>query len=259
MPALGSNVVSSLVMFAALIPTVACASPPQERDGATDIPSSESAWKHLPEAKTGGGQALPSWARMLAGELPRTTAAFLQLDYAQRTQSPVDPKLRAAMRWISAHANHSAYAEAYALADARRAGVNETQIEALAKPGYPGWTEAEQAALKFADKMTLASDTVTDSEFANLVKQFGEKKAASMVLLLAYSNFQDRALICLGAPIEEGGPLPPVNVSFDPSSFVTRTTPPPPLRKLPLPKPSGKDLVEDDQDWAKVSYDTLLK
>lgn len=38
MPALGSNVVSSLIMFAALIPTVACASPPQERDRATNIP-----------------------------------------------------------------------------------------------------------------------------------------------------------------------------------------------------------------------------
>ena len=39
---------------------------------------------------------------MLAAELPRTTAAFLQLDYAHRAASPIPAVLRAAMRWTSA-------------------------------------------------------------------------------------------------------------------------------------------------------------
>ena len=82
---------------------------------------------------------------MLAGELPRSTAAFLQLDLAQRTKSPVDPKLRAAMRWVAAHANRCAYAEAYAAADARRAGLDGDRIEALGREGYPGWSDAERA------------------------------------------------------------------------------------------------------------------
>ena len=91
----------------------------------------------------------------MAGELPRSTAAFLQLDFAQRTKSPVDPKLRAAMRWVAAHANRCAYAEAYAAADARRAGLDEARLEALAREGYPGWSDAERAALAFARKMTV--------------------------------------------------------------------------------------------------------
>ena len=37
----------------------------------------------------------------------------------------------------------------------------------------------------------------------------------------------------------------------------TRTTLPPPLVKSPLPKPSGRDLVEDDPRWLEASYDTL--
>jgi alkylhydroperoxidase family enzyme/thiol-disulfide isomerase/thioredoxin len=214
-------------------------------------------WKRLPAPAKGAGQPLPIWARMLADEVPRTTAAFLQLDLAQRTRSPIDPKLRAAMRWVAAQANHCPYAEAYAIADARRAGLDDTRIKALSLDGYPGWSDADRLALGFARKMTVDSDSVTDAEFAALVKHFGENRAASMVLLMAYANFQDRVLLCLGASVEPGGPLPPVDVAFDPASFTTRTTPPPAPVKSPLPKPTGQDLVEDDPRWSEVSYDSL--
>src|SRR5262249_14126891 len=53
------------------------------------------AWKHLPPPEKGAGQLLPAWARVLAATLPETTAAMLELDYAQRTRSPLDPRLRA--------------------------------------------------------------------------------------------------------------------------------------------------------------------
>jgi hypothetical protein len=105
--------------------------------------------------------------------------------------------------------------------------------------------------------MTVDSDSVTDDEFAVLVRNFGENRAASMVLLLAYANFQDRVLLCLGAEVEGDGPLPPVDVAFDPASFTSKATPPPPLQKSPLPKPSGKDLVEADPEWAGLSYEAL--
>ncbi len=251
------NLAALLLIGVTFLPVVAIAAPPRE-GGRLVAPSSDAeAWKRLPAAVKGTGQPLPVWARMLAGEVPRTTAAFLQLDLAQRTRSPLDPKLRAAMRWVAAHANRCSYAEAYASADARRAGLDDARIEALSRDGYPGWSDADRAALGFARKMTVDSDSVTDAEFAALVKHFGENRAASMVLLMAYANFQDRVLLCLGAAVEPGGPLPPVDVAFDPASFTTKTTPPPPPVKSPLPKPSGRDLVEDDPRWLEASYDTL--
>ena len=228
-------------------------------EGLAPLLSNEEAWSKLPRPEGGSGGPLPSWARMLAGELPRTTAAYLQLDLAQRTKSPIEPKLRAAMRWVSAEANGSKYAQAQAEADARRAGISDAAWKTLATKEFQGWTEAERAALRFARKMTLESDRVTDDEFAFLVKSFGEKQAAAMVLLMAFSNFQDRLLICLDAPIEEGGVLGPVEVSFDPSTFASKTTPPPPSRgKIPaLPKPTGKDDVHDAPEWADVTYAVL--
>lgn len=220
--------------------------------------SDAEAWKRLPAAERGQGLALPVWARILAGELPRTTAALLQLDYAQRTKSPVAPSLRAAMRWVAAHENRCAYAEACAAADGRSAGLTDERLSALAKAGFPGWSAKERAALEFARKMTVDSDSVTDDEFAELVGHFGEKQAASMVLLMAYANFQDRLLLCLDVKLEKDGLLPPVAVAFAPGAFVVQTTPPPPLRKTPLPKPTGHDLIEDDDpEWRELTYEAL--
>ncbi len=228
-----------------------------EAEARFPVPTDAETWQRLPTATKGSGQPLPTWAKMLAIELPKSAAAFLELELAQRTKSPVAPGLRAAMRWVSAHANRCGYAEAYAAADARRAGVDEVHITALGRDGYPGWSNDDRAALEFARKMSVDSDSVTDDEFAGLVKHFGQKQAASMVLLLAYSNFQDRFLLCLNAPLEPGGPLPPIDVAFAPESYVTKTTPPPPLKKSPLPKPTGTDLIEDDPEWKLLSYEKL--
>ena len=228
-----------------------------EAEARFPVPTDAEAWQRLPTATKGSGQPLPTWAKILATELPKSAAAFLELDLAQRTKSPLPPGLRAAMRWISAYANRCGYAEAYAAADALRARIDEARIRALGREGYPGWSSDERAALEFARKMSVDSDSVTDDEFAGLVKHFGQKQAASMVLLMAYSNFQDRFLLCLGAPLEAGGPMQPVDVAFAPESYVTKTTPPPPLKKTPLPKPTGTDLVEDDPEWKLLSYEKL--
>lgn len=239
-------------LLAGLLPAAATAA-----DGLVAPLSEAEAWKRLPRAVRGEGQPLPAWSRMIAAELPRTAAAFLQLDYAQRAKSPVDPKLRAAMRWVAAHANRCAYAEAYAAADARLAGLDQAKVDALGREGYPGWPASERAALDFARKMTVDSDGVTDAEFTRVVQDFNPNQAASMVLLLAYANFQDRALICLGAQVEPGGPLPPTEIAFDPAAFAVSPSAPPTSPASTLPKPSGKDVVDDDSTWAEMTYDAL--
>ena len=67
------------------------------------------AWKRLPPVESGGGQPLPSWARALAGPLPYTTAAMLELDRAYRTSDSLDPKLAAAIRLVVARTVRSEY------------------------------------------------------------------------------------------------------------------------------------------------------
>ena len=77
-------------------------------NGPVALLTDEECWKRLPATTSGGGQPLPSWAKAVAVQLPRTAAAMLELDHAQRTKSPIDPVLRAKMRWVIAHANRCA-------------------------------------------------------------------------------------------------------------------------------------------------------
>jgi alkylhydroperoxidase family enzyme len=222
------------------------------------ILSEAAAWKRLPPPEKGAGLPLPLWARTLAESLPGTTAAMLELDYLHRARSPLDPQLRAKMRWIAARANRCAYSEAYARADLRRAGLNETSIQALEK-GEAGLPNAERAALTFARKMTEAAHTVTDAEMSQLMGQYGNKQVVAMVLLLAYANFQDRLLLSLGLPLEAGGPLPPQEIRFSKTPAETNTVPLV-ARTLPAgvaPTPTGTQV--SDAEWLALDFGYLQK
>jgi len=219
--------------------------------------SNEDAWKALPKVVRGAGQPLPSWARMIAGELPRTTAAFLELDLAQRTAGPVEPKLRASMRWTAAHANRCPYAMQMAIGDGLRAGITKDQWSTLEKGDRSRWSSRDQAALDFAHAMTVDSDGCSDDSFAKLVQLFDSRQVASMVLHLAFANFQDRFLICLGAPLEEAGSLPPADVKFDPEVFVIKTTPPPGKPVAPPQEPGAPDEINDESPQTWLPYPEL--
>ena len=223
----------------------------------SSIPTNLEAWELLPPTAHHPAAELPVWARMLVRNLPRTTASLLHLDLAQRKHSPIDPVLRAAMRWVSAQANGSKYAVDCALLDLRLAGIEPARLTGLSQPGYPGWSAHEQAALAFANGMTLHSGSVTDAEFAYLAQNLGEEIAASMVLLLAYSNFQDRLLICLGAAVSGDPALPPVEVDYTAASFVVPSVPPTashsPIQTEPLGTYAAA--VPVDPDWGTLPYE----
>ena len=68
------------------------------------VPSDKDAWAKLPKPVSGGDGKLPNWAKAFVPHLPRTAAAMLELDLAHRTKSPLDPALRAKMRWVVATA-----------------------------------------------------------------------------------------------------------------------------------------------------------
>lgn len=59
-------------------------------------PTSDECWQLMPASSNASRPPLPSWIRMIAKEMPKTAAAFLELDLAQRTLGPVDLRLRAA-------------------------------------------------------------------------------------------------------------------------------------------------------------------
>ena len=215
--------------------------------------SDEECWRKISPAEKGGGQALPSWARAMAGAMPRTTAAMLRLDLLHRTKSPLGPLLRGKMRWVAGQANRCEYSVAYAEADLRRVGLDEAGLRSL-RGDHRDLPEPERAALDFARQMTLDASEVTDDEVTRLIGWFGEPKVVAMVLLLAHANFQDRIILALGAPIEPGGPMPPMEIRLDPKA----DPPAVPPRNRPEGRPVPEEPLRiDDPFWLSMEFDDL--
>lgn len=193
----------------------------RRESGHLPVLPNEQAWKRLPGA-TGEAPPLPTWARMLAGTLPKTTARMLELDAMHRTGDRLDPRLRSMMRWAAADEDQCATARAYAELDMRRAGMSAEEVRAFTlgkrarNASADGFTlsEAEGAALTFARKMMQAAHSVTDQEVKYLDVHYGAKQLVAMVALLAHASFQDRMFFALDAPVEINGPLPPLTVTF---------------------------------------------
>jgi alkylhydroperoxidase family enzyme len=210
-------------------------------------------WAKLPPHVLPADIRLPAWAKELASALPKTTAAMLELDYLQRAKSPLDPKLRAKLRWVAAQVNGSAYGMSYALADLRRTGANEEEIRQL--QGDPGqWPASERGALEFARKLTKEAYKVQDEEVADLRRRHSDANVVAMVLLLAYANFQDRLTNALGIEVEAGGPLPPLAVQF--AKPIQGGVEPAPRR---APDGGGKSPADKvtDFDWRQFNFADL--
>jgi alkylhydroperoxidase family enzyme len=216
--------------------------------------SSEDAWKRLPPVESGGGGALPSWARALAGSLPYTTAATLELDRIYRTSDALEPRLAASIRLIVARTLRSEYGMAYAESDLRRAGMDQAAIERL-KADSSALAGPERAVLSFAARMTTAGYTTTDDEVAALVASFGEARVVAIVLQIAYANFLDRMALALGLTVEPDGPVAPIDVRFaKPGESGIQ-----PANRPALPA-SAKDPVvttATDPDWKQFNFGQL--
>ena len=219
------------------------------------LPSDDECWRRMPKPLAGGRGPLPNWAKALAAHAPRTAAAMLALDFAHRTQGPLDATLKGKLRWVVARANRCAYAMAYAVEDLQRTGADEAELRSLAALDFA--IDADCWALNFAWQLTGDAQAITDEQFRALVSHYGERSVAAMVLLVAYANFQDRLLLSLNLPMESVGPLAPTPVRFGPAAFSLEPPPQAPRSMQSLPDTDGDAPLVDHHEWSKLDYATL--
>jgi alkylhydroperoxidase family enzyme len=226
--------------------------------------TTEQTWKTLPPVAEGYGQPLPAWIRALAVSLPRTAAAMIDLDHAQRAESPLPPRLRARLRWMAADANRCEYGRAYARADYLRAGGKAEEIDDLPRR-LEQLPEAERLALQLVRRLAEAAYTVSDAQMERLIALHGEKQAVAIVLVAAYACFQDRLVLALGVDIEPGGPLPPVKVRFRKPLVAAKkegaagAEKPASRRQLspPAKNPPTAPTRLPDSEWSALPFDNL--
>lgn len=212
----------AVAMGLLLIPAVAVAEPPSRQPGRFPAASDDATWAAFPP-RSKKNPALPGWAKVLAGPLPKTTARMLELDYLHRAENPLGPVLAAKLRWAAADALGSEYGVAAANADLVRAGATLPGGRYRIPPAA-GLPEDEALALDFARKLTKAGYTITDEEFADLLRAFGPERVTAIVHTVAYANFQNRIVLGLGVR-PDAPPVPPVPVTFDPDAAAGRPAP----------------------------------
>jgi hypothetical protein len=231
-------VIPIFALFALAV--VASAQPEKPAPPKSPFPAlpDEGAWNILPPQKT---PALPEWARVLVGPLPKTTAKMLELDYLHRTKNPLGARFAARLRYTVATELQSEYGRRIAAADLE---------SAAAIRGKP--VEGADTAIRFAKKLTLAGHAITDDEFAELLKIFGPEKTTAIVHIVAYANFHNRILLGLGVK-GESPPAEPLAVAFDLDAAKVKAPERPPWDDLKEAKGGLSVRVE----WSKAEHEQL--
>jgi uncharacterized peroxidase-related enzyme len=84
------------------------------------------------------------------------------------------------------------YCEQHHVASSKRVGLTAEDWKALQGGNYVRFTEKEQAALAYADKLTRASRDITDADFEKLKKHFSEPEIVDLHLLVGLANLTNR-------------------------------------------------------------------
>jgi uncharacterized peroxidase-related enzyme len=94
------------------------------------------------------------------------------------------------------------YCEQHHVASSKRVGLTAEDWKALRVGTYARFTEKEQTALAYADKLTRASRDVTDNDFEELRKYFSEPEIVDLHLLVGLANLTNRFTDPLGLEVE---------------------------------------------------------
>ena len=87
--------------------------------------------------------------------------------------------------------NHCAYCTASHTSGARKAGITDAEIGALATQQDSGFSPAEQALIRYARELTRLA-RVEDSTRAALDSHFTEEQVVELTLVVAMANFTNR-------------------------------------------------------------------
>jgi uncharacterized peroxidase-related enzyme len=94
------------------------------------------------------------------------------------------------------------YCQQHHIASSKRAGLTAEDWRALKDGNYAGFTEREQIALTYTEKLTRASRDVADADFEKLKKHFSDAEIVDLHLLVGLANLTNRFTDPLGLELE---------------------------------------------------------
>jgi len=131
---------------------------------------------------------------------PAMLANFLGF-YASVGRS-LDRKLYEAVYLRISLINGCHYCSQHHIQGAKRAGLTPEQMTALKAGNYSQFSASEQAALRYAEKLTRTPDAASDADFAELKKHFSEEQILDLHMLIGLANLTNRVTGPLALEVE---------------------------------------------------------
>jgi len=94
------------------------------------------------------------------------------------------------------------YCQQHHVASSQRVGLTAEDWKGLQEGSYARFSEKEQIALAYAEKLTRASREITDADFEKLKKHFSDAEIVDVHLLVGLANLTNRFTDPLGLEVE---------------------------------------------------------
>jgi uncharacterized peroxidase-related enzyme len=131
---------------------------------------------------------------------PAMLANFLGF-YASVGRS-LERKLYEALYLRTSLINGCHYCTQHHIVGAKRAGITKDEMRALKGGDYSGFSAAEQAALRYSEKLTRTPDAATDADFGELKKYFSDEQIVDLHMLTGLANLTNRVTGPLALDLE---------------------------------------------------------
>ena len=114
----------------------------------------------------------------------------------------LDRKLYEAVYLRVSLINGCHYCTQHHLLGAKRAGLTPEQMTTLKEGHYAGLGASEQAALRYAEKLTRTPDGASEADFAELKKYFSDEQIVDLHMLIGLANLTNRVTGPLALEVE---------------------------------------------------------
>jgi uncharacterized peroxidase-related enzyme len=114
----------------------------------------------------------------------------------------LDRKLYEAVYLRVSLINGCHYCTQHHMQGAKRAGLTPEQMKTLTEGHYSGFGEPEQAALRYAEKLTRTPDVAGDVDFAELKTHLSDEQILDLHMLIGLANLTNRVTGPLALEVE---------------------------------------------------------
>jgi len=124
------------------------------------------------------------------------------LSFYAATGASLDRKLWELVYLRVSFINDCNYCSQHHIASSKKVGLGPEDWKALKDGDISHFSEAEQAALHYADKLTKRPGTISDSDVDALQKYFTDQQIVDLHLLVGLANLTNRFTDPLGLDLE---------------------------------------------------------